>query len=162
MRSGDVRTAAARAGVAVALGALLAGTVACRAPFEASAPSGFAAYEPRTKRTFRAVSPDGVVYRVRTVATDAEGADLAFWKEALRRHLKASGYEVLRDGDLGGGEDGYLLELTAPRGPDDVLYLVGLKVQDDDVLVLEAAGEVSRLESRRAEVLDAMRTARWR
>ena len=68
----------------------------------------------------------------------------------------------MSDGELGGGEDGYLLELTAPRGPDDVLYLVGLKVRDDDLLVLEAAGEVSRLEDRRGEVLDAMRTARWR
>jgi len=160
MRSRDLRTAAARAGVAIALGALLAGAVACRAPFEASAPAGFAAFEPRTKRTFRAVSPDGVVYRVRAVGTDSEGADRAFWKEALRRHLEASGYEVLSDGEL--GRAGYLLELTAPRGPDDVLYLVGLKIRDDDVLVLEAAGEVSRLEARRAEVLDAMRTAHWR
>ncbi len=55
------------------------------------------------------------------------------------------------------------LTLTAPNGTlrgragtDDYTYLVGFTVQGGKVLVVEAAGEVSRLEARRSEIRAAL------
>lgn len=144
--------------LALGLGAAAFG-FGCRAPFEASAPAGFAAFEGADP--FRAVSPDGVLYRVRAEPAGAEGGDLAFWSETLRRHLESSGYQVQSEGPLDGGPvDGHLIRSTAPRGPEDWRYLVALFVRGDQVVIVEAAGEVTRLDAHEDEILAAIRSIR--
>lgn len=135
--------------------------LACRAPFEASAPSGFAAYD--DSDPFRAVSPDGVVYRVRSESADAEGADLGFWGEALKRQMESAGYAVQSEGAVSaGGETGYLIELTAPQGPEDHLYLIAVFTRGDGVIIAEAAGEVTRVAERKAAILEGIEALRFR
>jgi len=118
------------------------------------APSGFAPGK-KTSR-FIAVSPDDVVFRVRT-AKNKPKADLAFWKEAMATRMKEAGYRVLAAGDItAGGVPGALLELSAPDGPQDAAYLVAVFVDGGKLVVVEAAGEVSRFAAHRSAVLAAI------
>lgn len=123
---------------------------------DATAPDGFAVYEGRG--AFRAVSPEGVVYRVRTVDNKPR-ADLEFWREALRKRMLDAGYRLLAEDDVRTGNlDGYRLELAAPVGEQDYAYLVAIFVLGDELLVAESAGEVSRFQTVREAVLEAVRT----
>lgn len=115
-----------------------------------SAPDGFAPY--RVRREFRAVSPDDVLYRARAEKHKPE-ADLDFWEEAVRGRMAEAGYREVSQERLDiEGLPGVLLEFTAPHGTDDYTYLVGFVPSGSTITVIEAAGEVSRFEARRAEV----------
>jgi len=116
-------------------------------------PDGFAPY-PKGK-AFRAASPDDVVFRVRSEKHEPE-ATLAFWKEALRKRMLDAGYRFLSEQDVvAGATPGYLLQLTAPMGMEDALYVVAVFPVGRRLVVVEAAGEVSRVTSR----LEAIRAA---
>ncbi len=134
-----------------AVAALLA-LGACRG-FHAETPEGFAAFD--DWRRFRAVSADGVMYRVRSEENEPE-ATLDFWKEALRERMTDAGYTFVADQELAAGSPGYLLELAAPVGEQDYSYLVAIFVRGDDILIAEASGEVSRFAGRRDAIVAAM------
>jgi hypothetical protein len=117
------------------------------------APEGFAPYRMRRER--RAVSPDDVLFRVRAERHRPK-ADLDFWEEAVRGRMVEAGYrEVSHQRVTIDGQPGVLLEYNAPHGTDDYTYLVGFFIQGRKVMVIEAAGEISRLEARRADILAA-------
>lgn len=116
-------------------------------------PTGFAPYRGRASR---AVSPEGVVYQVRTFDNDPE-ADLAFWAEALGRRQRNAGYKVIAETPIEGARPGSLLELEAPLGATDYAYLIGIFVDGDDLIVVETAGEVRAVDSRREAVLEALK-----
>jgi len=118
-------------------------------------PAGFAPYE--ASGAFRAVSPEAVVYRVRTEPNEPR-ADLPFWKEALERRMIDGGYRVLAKSDVSaaGGEPGFLLELAAPYGAQDFGYLLAIFVRDDRIVIVESAGEALRLQAQREAVLAAI------
>lgn len=122
-------------------------------------PSGFAAFT--ASEPFRAVSPDGVVYRVHREENPGE-AKLAFWKEALTSRMKAKGYALSTDGDIAGADaaPGYLLELAAPLGLREHGYLIALFVRGDELVVVEASGPAESLASRRAAIVAAV-TGSW-
>lgn len=127
---------------------------------DAEAPAGFATY--RAPGPLRAVSPEGIVYRVRTEANEPR-ADLAFWREALRQRMLDAGYrlvgeEDIRAGTAESGLDGGVLELAAPVGERDVSYLIALFVDGDELILAEAAGEVLAFRERREAVLAAVRS----
>lgn len=137
-------------GLLLVMLSLLAG---CKS-FTAQAPSGFATYE--KGGAFRAVSPDGVIYRVRDEKNKPQ-AELAFWKEALKKRMLDAGYRFVSESDVkAGAAPGYLLELNAPQGSQDYTYLTALFVQGDRLVIVESAGEVSRFKSRRDVVLEAI------
>ncbi len=118
------------------------------------APEGFAIY-PKGK-AFRAASPDGVLFRVRTEAHEPD-ATLAFWKEALRKRMLDAGYRMLSETDVAAGDtSGYLLQLTAPLGVEDALYVVGVFPAGRRLVIVEAAGEVSRVTARLEAILAAV------
>jgi hypothetical protein len=120
------------------------------------APEGFAPFDER-REPFRAVSPEGVVYRVRTLE-NSPPADLAFWREAMKKRMSDAGYVVQKDGEVeASGDKGYLLELAAPLGTRDYAYLVALFVRGDELVIVEAAGEVVKLTARRDAILGAIR-----
>lgn len=122
--------------------------------FEAAAPEGFATYE--GNRPFRAMSPDGVVYRVRNVS-DPSDATLAFWQEALKKRMLDAGYTFLRDGEAKSANgEGYVLEVTAPYGVRDYTYLMAVFKKDKHLVVVESSGEVTTFEKRRPEVIAAI------
>lgn len=117
-----------------------------------SAPEGFAAYEKR--RPFRAVSPDGVLFQVRTAEHEPE-ATLAFWKEATKKRMLDAGYTFQAESDVSaGGVPGFLLELAAPMGAEDDTYWIAVFPDGDRLVIVEAAGEVTRF-APRAEAVRA-------
>ncbi len=121
----------------------------------AVAPSGFA--PGRKASRFSAVSPDDIVFRVRTVKNEPE-ADLAFWKEAMTTRMTEAGYRVMRTEAIvsADGAPGALLELAAADGAQDAAYLIGVFVNGGKLVVAEAAGEVGRFAARRAAVVEAI------
>jgi hypothetical protein len=138
----------------VALLLVLSTSVGC-VPLEGvSSPDGFARYtEPGE---FKAVSPEGVVYRVRS-EDNKPYAELPFWKEALKKRMLDAGYIFLREAPItADGQPGYLLELTAPFGQQDYTYLTAVFVRPQKIIIVEAAGEVTDLAGRREAILEAI------
>ena len=126
--------------------------------FKAAAPQGFAAYNDWF--SFRAVSPEGVVYRVRAEANEPK-AELTFWREALKKRMVDAGYTFITESDIRASDKaGYLLELAAPQGPMDFGYLVAVFVDGNKLVVAEAAGEVTKVRDRRKDLVTAMTAIR--
>lgn len=139
--------------------ALLLAGPACAPGFHAEAPSGFAAYEGR--KPYRAVSPSGVIYRVRELDNKPE-ALLPFWREALKKRMLDAGYSFVREGEIrASGAEGYLLELAAPVGQEDDSYLIAFFVRGKHLVLVESSGEVARFAAQREAVLSAIRGLRF-
>lgn len=117
-------------------------------------PAGFARY---TKaKEIKAVSPEGVTFRVRSEA-NKPFAELPFWKEALKKRMLDAGYIFLDDSSVtADNREGYLLELTAPYGQLDYTYLMAVFVVGKKIVIVEAAGEVTDLAARREAILAAI------
>jgi hypothetical protein len=126
----------------------------CVAHKKASTPEGFARYS--NSQEFKAISPEGVVFRVR----DEENkpyAELPFWKEALKKRMLDAGYIFQSEAPIAvKGEQGYLLELTAPFGEKDYTYLTAIFVRSSKIVIAEAAGEASDLAAHRDAILAAI------
>lgn len=133
---------------------LLLTFIACRS-YKATPPEGFAAFEKTDD--FKAVSPDGVVFRMRDEPNKPDG-DLPFWKEALKKRMLASGYTFFAERDLKtqAGEAGYLLELSAPLGPRDYSYLVAVFRKGSKLVIGEVAGEVLPVKARHDAIIAAL------
>lgn len=130
-----------------------------------AAPREFAVY-PRGflfKGPLRAVSPDGVIYSVRTEKQKPK-ADAGFWREALVNRMGQSGYRVISDTTCTmKGRDGVLLKLAAPVGNQDYLYWIAFTPSPSGrrMLVAEAAGESKRFLARQEEIRKAIAESGW-
>lgn len=134
--------------------AMTMGIAACMHMTPASLPEGFAAYPP--VEAFKAVSPDGVVYRVRSVPNKPY-AEIDFWKEAMKRRMLEAGYRMTAEAPIQAGtQKGYLLELAAPLGPQDFSYMIAIFVKKESIRIAEAAGEVMTLAKHRPALIKAM------
>jgi hypothetical protein len=71
-----------------------------------------------------------------------------------------AGYIFLREAPItavaANDQPGYLLELTAPLGEEDYTYLTAVFVRGKKIVIAEAAGEVTDLDSRRDAILAAI------
>jgi len=113
-------------------------------------PADFSAW--RHGKSFRATSPDGILVRVRTERHEPE-ADVAFWTEAARERMSAAGYTVVGTEEVAAsGASGTLLDLAAPVGTEDWSYLVGFFPAGKKILIVEIAGEVTRVAAQRDAV----------
>lgn len=137
----------------VFLVAVLLAALGCNS-FEATAPEGFASYQ--GTRPFRAMSADGVLYRVRMVP-DSSDATLGFWQEALKKRMLDAGYVFLREGEAKNAtEKGYLLEVTAPLGVRDYTYLMAVFKREKHLVLVESSGEVATFEKHRPQIVAAI------
>lgn len=130
--------------------------LASRSRADAPVPEGFAPY--RRRGRFRAVSPDNVMFRIRSARNKPE-ADLDFWKEALLERQKAAGYTVLSEETVGDGGT-YVLTLGAANGARDQTYVIGLRVDGRHLILAEATGEAETYAQHADAIrasLDAMR-----
>jgi hypothetical protein len=141
---------------AALLGALSAGC----SSYHPAVPDGFGQY-PRGsvfKSPLRAVSPDGVLFTVRTEKNKPK-ADLSFWREALKTRMAQAGYRVAADTTCSmKGSPGALVKLAAPVGNQDYFYWIAftLSASGGDILVAEAAGESKLFLARQDAILKAM------
>lgn len=156
-----LRRAVARLAPALAVLPLLALLAACATPLSVRRPEGFA--EQKGEAVYRAVSPEGLLYRVRTVANDP-AKDLPFWSEALRVQLTREGYRPIGQAQrFSGGQDGVFHEWGVRYGNEDHVFLTAILVFGDRIAVAEAGGEHSvyyRYRDRLLESLKSIRLAR--
>lgn len=139
---------------------LISGT-GCLTRQEWAAPAEFAVYP--EEKPLKAVSPDGVVFRIKTEPNEPR-AELSFWKEALKKRMLDVGYVFVREDDIAAGpNNGYLLELAAPMGVKDYAYLIAVFIdtQEDKLVVIESAGEIIRFNSRREDIVAAIQRVKW-
>jgi hypothetical protein len=124
------------------------------APASPVTPDGF--YPWKKTSHYRAVTPDGVMYRVRSTK-HKPAAELEFWKEALKERMVAAGYTVAGEQDVSAsGVKGALLELRAPLGQQDWTYLVGVFPDGKKLVIVESAAEITLFEKRKAAVIAAI------
>lgn len=130
------------------------------AHYHPAAPEGFGRY-PRGAvfaSALRAVSPDGVLFTVRT-EDNRPKADLPFWREALKDRMAKAGYRVVADTSCSmKGSPAALIKLAAPMGNQDYFYWIAftLSPSGDDILVAEAAGESKRFLARKDAIQKAI------
>ena len=93
------------------------------------APDGFAPLPDR--QAFRAVSPEGVRFRVRTVENEPEQS-LEFWSKALRSHLEKEGYPSSGEPTrfTAGEQDGMAFEWVMPYANETWSYLTAIVVSE--------------------------------
>jgi hypothetical protein len=123
-----------------------------------SKPEGFA--EIKERKSYRAVSPEGVLYSVR-IARNKPRMDLDFWAKALKNHLVKEGYRILNEE----GEsfktsrtDGILYEWGVPYGNEDYIYLTAIVVSGKTIAIAEAGGEHTNYRSYRTALLESLKT----
>jgi hypothetical protein len=152
-----------------ALGSLFASLLAvgwlCACGFNPRAPEEFAQYHRGYlfKGPMRAVSPDGVLFTVRTEDNDPK-ADLAFWRDAMKTRMSQAGYRVVSDTACAmHGSEGALLRLAAPVGNQDYLYWIAFSLNPSGsrILVAEAAGESKRFLARQDDIVKAIAETGW-
>ncbi len=147
-------SASIRYGVALGMAAFL--WVGC-AP-HAVAPREFARYPGSlfSSADFRAVSPEGLLFSVRTEKNNPQ-ADLAFWRQAMKTRMSQAGYRILSDSDcVMGGTAAALLKMAAPVGNKDYCYWVAISISGKKILVAEAAGEAKPFLRRAKDIGEAI------
>jgi hypothetical protein len=117
--------------------ASLAITISC-SRLSVIPPEGFA--ELKGRRSYRAVSPEGMLYRVRSIKNEPQ-KDLSFWGEALENHLVKEGYRASGKAQSfeSGDREGLYYEWVLPSGNQSYLYLTALIVTDRTITLAEAA-----------------------
>jgi len=134
--------------------AIVVQTISC-ASFKAKEPRNFAAYEIESNK-FKAISSDGVLYRVSSYEQKSE-ASTDFWKEAFLLKMKNSNYkqEDSLNINIGGkAAIGYIFSFANSTGHD--LYLVAAVQSKEKMFVVEASGESTKFENRKKDILDAI------
>ena len=130
-------------------------TVSC-SRLSVTPPEGFAELK-EDRSTYRAVSPEGMLYRIRTVKNKPQ-KDLKFWSEALENHLAKEGYRM--NGDprpfQNGSWAGLSFEWVLPYGNDSYLYLTALIVSDKTITLAEATAPYSVFIRYRQPLLDSL------
>lgn len=118
------------------------------------APKGFSPYKLRHERW--AVSPDEVMFRARAERHKPQ-AELGFWREATKERMLAAGYRVVEEQELeAGGVKGFALTMNAPFGNQDYSYLVAVFPVGRKLIIVEAAGEITKFEARKVDILAAI------
>ena len=144
------------AAVAVILTSMMIGCVT--PPITMDTPDGFAAFSDTD--VVRAISPEGVLIRARTVPNDP-AQSLEFWAEALERQLTESGYLLIEKSDFTiDVEDGVLMEWLAPVSEDDWIYLTAISIVESQIAVVEAAGPTDHYDTYRTAIRKSLESLR--
>jgi hypothetical protein len=125
------------------------------------APEGFA--ELKAGRSYRAVSPEGMLYRVRSIKNEPR-KDLSFWGEALENHLVKEGYRSSGEAQSfeSGDQEGLYYEWVLPYGNESYLYLTAILVTDRTITLAEAAAPHPVFIQYRHALLDSLSSIRPR
>ena len=120
-------------------------------------PEGFA--EAKNRWTFRAVSPEGMRYKVRTVKNYPE-QDLQFWGSALKNHLAKEGYHLMGEGRhfQMKDTDGIFYEWLMPYGNADYIYLTAITISKDRIIIAESTAEHTIYKRYREAVFTSLAT----
>lgn len=126
----------------VALACLAVAASGCARGFRITTPSGFAELEDQDDYGYRAANAQGVVLAVRREPNRPYG-DLTFWSGALDAHLRRGGYVAEEAVDVSaGGMKGRQVRYRIERSGRDHIFWVTVFVTDDQVVTVEAGGDV--------------------
>jgi hypothetical protein len=130
-------------------------------PLSVDPPQGFA--ELKGGRSFRAVSPEGMLYRVKSMKNEPQKG-LVFWGQALENHLSREGYRSAGEARSfeSGNHRGLYYEWILPSGNESYLYLTALIVTDRTITLAEAAAPHSVFDRYRQAVIDSLASIRPR
>jgi hypothetical protein len=153
-----------RPGPALALLLLLLPELAFGFPrLKVHPPEGFAEAQPGRGAAYRALSPEGVLYRIRLFRNEPE-KPLGFWGEALKNHLVQEGYRLNGEGRpfQAGETAGTAFEWVVPFGTESYLYLTAVLVNGRRIVVAEAAGPYALISRYRQGLLESLQSIRLR
>jgi hypothetical protein len=136
----------------------------CAAPrLKVQPPAGFAEAQPGKNAAYRALSPEGLLYRVRLFPNRPQ-KPLAFWGETLKNHLIKEGYRL--NGDRldfqASGTPGISFEWVVPYGSESYLYLTAVLVTGKRIVLAEAAGPYALFAQYRQSLRDSLQSIRLR
>ncbi len=122
-------------------------------------PEGFAIVS--ESKEYKAVSPEGVAYRVRVVQNYPE-KNLEFWKSALKNQLVKEGYMLITDEETfqASGKEGVFFEWAVPYMNKNYAFLTGILVYGKRIALVEAAGDLDLFARYRNSILGSMKTIR--
>lgn len=136
----------------------------CRS-FDAVAPTGFAVYENRSlfSDEFKAITADGVRFRVREVANDPEG-DARLWKTTLVKALEKKGYRIVDSTTLRTyqGRTMHLVKGQLSEADQDYLYVSGFIVDGKQIILVEAGGPLELMEHHARGLEQALKSLKVR
>lgn len=140
--------------------ALVVFTVSC-SRLSVTPPEGFA--EIKGGRSYRAMSPEGMLYRVRSIENEPR-KDLSFWGEALENHLRKEGYRANGEAQSfeSGDREGLYYEWVLPSGNQSYLFLTALIVTDRTITLAEAAAPHPVFTQYRQALLESLTSIRPR
>jgi len=120
-------------------------------------PQGFAEISPFP--AYRAISPEGVRYSIRTVQ-NYPPQDLKFWGQALKNHLQAEGYLLIRPEERfeAANREGLIFEWGLPYRNQSYIYLTAIMLWEKDIVIAEAAGEKELYARYREALIESLRS----
>lgn len=116
---------------------------ACSPTYQLQAPAEFTRFEKADGH--KLITADGVRLKIREVDNYPK-ATLAFWTDAMRRHLAKRGYRFMAENcfKTDAGLPGCSLDFGIPRGAEDWVFSQTVFVADERVVLIEVAGPYSR------------------
>ncbi len=138
-----------------------AGSAAPRVTLKA--PAGYAEAAAARDGSYRALSPEGLPFLVRSFRNEP-AKDLDFWAEALESHLVKEGYRANGEGRRfqAGNLPGSAQEWVVPYGQESYLYLTALLVAGDRILLAEAGGPYKLYADYRQSLQESLESIRPR
>ncbi len=123
--------------LAIAAAALFPG---CGTTMNITEPAGFAVAQ-QSEYYFRAISPEGVLFSVRTEANYPE-MDTKFWQDAVKTQLVSEGYVILKGPEpiSASGSEGFYIEWGVPYRNDTYVYLTAVIPVEKLLYIFEAGG----------------------
>jgi len=128
-------------------GVLIVVLTAC-SDFKIEKPDGFAEvvvdYYKSGHVLYKAVSPEGILLKVKKVENYPR-MELNFWTKALMSQLQKEGYTVIGEEQRfeTTQREGVYFKWGLPYGNASYIYLTSLIVYENEILIMEAAGEQS-------------------
>lgn len=121
-------------------------------------PEGFAVANVRAGELYSAVSPEGIFFSVKT-ENNYPLKDIDFWREALKNQFDKNGYQLYKEEELyAGSNKGVLFEWLAPYSGSTYIYLTYITVNNDKIIIAEAAGEVNLFKEYREAITESIKT----
>ncbi len=128
-------------------------------PFSIEKPVGFAIAESGNGKLYSAVSPEGILFDVKT-SENYPVKDIDFWGNALKTQFINNGYQLYKEEELSieNGSKGILFEWLAPYASSTYIYLTFITLEGDNIIIAEAAGEVKLFADYREAILESIKT----